>query len=48
MDKQENSVHVNVKLFRLTPESTVPKWAFKLNSDKTTAKTWDTEGHMLN
>lgn len=47
MDKQENSVHFNVQLFRLTPKSTVPRWAFKLNSDLTAVETWDCKGHML-
>jgi len=39
MNKQENSVHVNVQLFHLTPESIVLKQALKLNSDLTTAET---------
>jgi hypothetical protein len=47
MDKQEDRVHFNVQLFRPTPKSTVPKWAFKLNSGLTAAETWDCKGHML-
>lgn len=47
MDKQENRVHFNVQLFCLSPKSTVPRWAFKLNSDVTAAETWDCKGHML-
>ena len=47
MDKQKNSVHFNVQLFHLTLESTVQKWAFKMNSDLAEAETWDCKGHML-
>jgi hypothetical protein len=46
MDKQENCVHFEVKLFHLGVKA-VPKWELKLNSALTAAETWDCKGHML-
>jgi len=47
MDKQDKAVLLNVHPFCLTGKHTIPKWAFKLNSDLTEAETWDCKGHRL-